>query len=147
MKTCTKCGLVKSESEFALKNKITGLRNAWCKTCNRDYQKLHYQLHKDTYKAKARQYEIDNGGSKQAHTHNTTVENIELLKARYNGMCWSCKENQATVVDHDHKCCPGKGSCGKCIRGMLCQDCNVGLGYFRDSVSRFTSAIEYLNMA
>ena len=24
------------------------------------------------------------------------------------------------AIDHAHSCCPGKRSCGKCIRGILC---------------------------
>lgn len=33
------------------------------------------------------------------------------------------------AVDHDHGCCPGKRSCGKCIRGALCSHCNKQLGW------------------
>lgn len=29
-----------------------------------------------------------------------------------------------SVVDHDHACCSGPHSCGRCIRGVLCHRCN-----------------------
>lgn len=47
-------------------------------------------------------------------------------------------------VDHDHACCPGHKSCGKCVRGLLCARCNVGLGSFRDDPDRLLSAATYL---
>jgi hypothetical protein len=36
-------------------------------------------------------------------------------------------------VDHDHACCPGRKSCGKCVRGLLCIRCNVKLDILEDT--------------
>lgn len=47
-------------------------------------------------------------------------------------------------LDHDHSCCPGKRSCGKCIRGALCTGHNLGLGNFHDDEKELESALSYL---
>lgn len=49
------------------------------------------------------------------------------------------------AVDHDHSCCPGKKSCGKCVRGLLCGNCNRLLGNAKDSRTILLNAIKYLD--
>lgn len=48
-------------------------------------------------------------------------------------------------VDHDHECCPGKHSCGRCIRGLLCTRCNVAIAMFRDDPLVMKRAITYVS--
>ncbi len=40
------------------------------------------------------------------------------------------------AIDHDHSCCPGEFTCGKCIRGLLCWPCNSFLGRVSDDPSK-----------
>jgi Recombination endonuclease VII len=50
-------------------------------------------------------------------------------------------------VDHDHTCCPYglRQGCKKCIRGLLCNNCNRGLGYFQDDPKRLLAAIAWVS--
>lgn len=49
------------------------------------------------------------------------------------------------VVDHDHECCPGGTSCGRCIRGLICGRCNRLLGMARDRADVLRAAADYLD--
>lgn len=49
------------------------------------------------------------------------------------------------VVDHDHSCCPvGTHSCGRCVRGLICRDCNTAAGLLADQPERAHALGEYL---
>lgn len=49
------------------------------------------------------------------------------------------------VVDHDHSCCPGRASCGRCVRACICGPCNLALGHV-DHDARIAHALgDYLS--
>lgn len=50
-------------------------------------------------------------------------------------------------VDHDHACCPGDVSCGRCVRGILCARCNKMIGHAEDRTDLLRAAIDYLSSA
>lgn len=48
-------------------------------------------------------------------------------------------------IDHDHSCCAYGRFCPKCIRGLICQKCNLGLGLFNDDLVILQSAIDWIS--
>lgn len=71
----------------------------------------------------------------------------EALLDRQHGACAGCKralDEENLHVDHDHACCPGKRSCGECVRGLLCERCNLVLGHVGDDVEVLRSLVKYL---
>lgn len=83
-----------------------------------------------------------------------TPEDIERMLITQDYKCLSCggassgktsgSDRGTFAVDHDHSCCPGQASCGKCIRGLLCYSCNCVLGLADDSIERLDACKAYL---
>lgn len=65
-----------------------------------------------------------------------SMRDVEAMSRRQEGRCAICEDETDLVVDHDHAT--------EAIRGLLCNPCNRGLGFFRDSPTRLAAAIAYL---
>lgn len=65
-----------------------------------------------------------------------TYDQYQAIVAAQSGLCAICKETPVAVVDHDH-------ALGR-WRGVLCGNCNTGLGMFGDSPDRLRAAADYL---
>lgn len=77
--------------------------------------------------------------------YGVTAEQFDALLRSQRGACAICRvESEDWHIDHDHSCCPTIRTCGKCIRGVLCRACNMGLGIFKDDAAILESAISYL---
>lgn len=72
---------------------------------------------------------------------------FDLMMRQQGGDCAVCRvpfaSNEDALIDHDHLCCD-KGSCGNCVRGLLCRDCNLALGLLRDDPVKVLRAAVYL---
>lgn len=65
-----------------------------------------------------------------------TLESFRELGAAQGHVCLLCKEERKLCVDHCHE--TGR------IRGLLCRQCNSGLGYFQDSPELLQTAATWL---
>lgn len=80
-------------------------------------------------------------------TYGLTAERFEAMLEAQGGRCLICLKpfRKRPSVDHDHACCPGKVSCGKCVRGLLHNQCNKLLGFWlRDDPNMADRAAKYL---
>ena len=70
--------------------------------------------------------------------YGTDEVTLRLMLDEQNGQCAICGHSLILRfdVDHDHET--------KRVRGLLCPNCNLGLGYFKDSIKNLEAAIAYL---
>lgn len=112
-----------------------GARTWLCTTCKRTRAKTRRETNRVAARAKM----------------GITPEREAAIMAAQSGVCGICGPwtgrrgvSRALAADHDHKCCPGRYSCGKCLRGFLCSTCNRALGDWRDNPEIFIAAARYL---
>ncbi|GAA4085937.1 endonuclease VII domain-containing protein [Nonomuraea soli] len=125
-KYCPRCQEIKPTAEFGRNrsDKSDGL-TSYCKPC---------------HTLVGRENRVKNHGSernyKLKYLYGITEDDYERMLAQQGGLCAVCRENAGTHVDHCH-------STGR-VRGILCFNCNNGLGHFRDDLTGLALAAAYL---
>lgn len=107
-----------------------------------DYYKL--KNGSDRYRGTCKKCAINKKGRKERQLksrYGISTEDYNKLFQEQGGCCAICKTHQsnlniALAVDHCHS--------SKVIRGLLCYNCNMGLGRFKDSAELLLNAIQYL---
>lgn len=136
---CTKCGLsAESDSDLSLfpkdKSKPSGYRNQ-CKAC------------RSIVASKWKHKNAEKNGLTRANSHlkrryGITLDDYDKMLKLQDGKCAICgtselaKGKSRFAVDHCH-------STGK-VRGLLCTNCNSGIGKLQDDKDLVMKAYEYL---
>jgi Recombination endonuclease VII len=124
-KYCPQCKEVKPVAEFGSNRaKKSGL-TAYCKPC---------------HTIVTRENKIKKFGSERnyllQYRYGITEDDFERMLARQGGLCAICQVVPGTFVDHCHR----TGD----VRGVLCFNCNNGLGHFGDNTVLLELAALYL---
>jgi len=70
-----------------------------------------------------------------------TIEDYDTMLEKQNNVCAICykmnKNGKRFIIDHCHQ--TGR------VRGLICHNCNVGIGLLGEDRTILSSAINYLN--
>lgn len=96
-----------------------------------------------------RRYLDSQNESRRVRLFGLSREKYDMLLEEQGGGCALCggsnwKGKRMLSIDHDHSCCAGERTCGKCVRGLLCDPCNQGIGKLGDDPERLRRAAEYI---
>ena len=112
--------------------------------------KRRYEENPEREKARNKSYYMLNREAQRVR-HRDTKHKLpkgwfDAKVASQNNQCAICGDEFTDTphIDHSHAHCPPSKSCNICRRDLLCTDCNLGLGRFKDSIKCLSSAIQYL---
>lgn len=125
---CPKCDSVKPIGEFLTDTHTKYGISIYCAKCHQEKAKVRYRKYPDYYK-----------DADLKAKFGLSLEQYRELEERQDHKCALCHKERGPkrfAVDHDHK--TGKN------RGLLCDRCNLGLGWFEDSIELLEAAIRYI---
>jgi hypothetical protein len=160
-KKCTKCRETKPVSEFYLNKGHKDGHTSQCGKCLTEGARKYNLAHPEKKRERDKKYRAEHLEEKReygrvyAATHRKEDSerhlmavygmkstDYEALLAAQGGRCAVCGtefpggRHRRLVVDHDHFT--------RGIRGLLCHNCNVGIGYLQDSPDLLRKASRYL---
>lgn len=130
MKYCSRCQKKKPFDDFTKDKRSADNYSWWCRSCWKQYR--------DEWNGSAACREDH---WKRAGIKNFTLEDYNKLHAAQSGCCAICNRAESELerrldADHNHET--------GLIRGLLCSQCNMGIGSFGDDIHRVRNALRYL---
>jgi hypothetical protein len=148
VKKCSKCKKIKFFVDFRTDNKRKDKKHPQCKQCCAEYNK-EYESRPEVKKRSlelGRKYYANNRRKKAnrryLQKYGITIEQKEQFLKNQDNKCAICQTTDPGSrnwhLDHDHK--------KNVIRGILCENCNHGLGVFKDNKDFLYNAYVYLQL-
>lgn len=133
MKKCVTCKEEKKEEDFNKNSRKKNGKSNVCRSCA--YATVKKWRRNNPEKAKA-----GDRRTRLKYEYKITEEDYERILKKQKGLCAICmSEPDKFHIDHRH-------SDGK-VRGLLCFNCNLGLGHFKDNEYSLMKAVYYLRLA
>jgi hypothetical protein len=130
-KACTVCKKIKSLEEFYPQGKYF---SGPCKSCNTKRTAAWREKNRERHNENVRLWTI-----KKKYGIDPDTYRAMLKKG-----CEVCGGYDQLAVDHDHNCCPGKITCGLCVRGLLCKRHNWAMSNLNDSAEEARLLADYI---
>jgi hypothetical protein len=154
-KTCWDCGLYLPVSEFGRLRRSLDGHGDRCQDCRRESRRLSHLRRCGRLPRPAKVWPEPGMDNYERHLWNAyrlTPERFDAILADQGYRCAICGTDDPGWtglahrwhVDHDPACCPNAPTCGRCVRGILCANCNLGLGRFKDSPAVLARASRYV---
>ena len=150
------CKICKEEKDLESFSSCKGCKNnksSRCKTCTNKHMKKYVEnnpVYKERRNQRARDFRSDNHELSKLIVKfscykklglNITKEEYQNMYIQQEGKCKICSNSptgfkKTLCLDHCHDTLK--------VRGLLCDNCNAGLGKFKDDIEIIEKAINYL---
>lgn len=123
-------------------------RYVYCSQCRSIANRISKIRNKDTYEKYKEKSRLKEREKSLIKKYGINLEQYQMIHDSQKGLCKICGNTETSLqpngkdikdlcVDHCHKT--------NKVRGLLCHNCNAGIGHFNDDVKKLQSAIIYLS--
>lgn len=132
---CTACSIVKESDVFKKDSRKKSGRASICKECASVQSNIYYHTAGANYDSAKRRKKV-------VEAYGITLDDYDTMYQEQEGCCKICGIEEKYVsknrfhIDHCHE----TGG----VRGLLCSQCNKGLGMFKDNADFLLEAAKYI---
>ncbi len=142
-KSCTLCGIEKPLTEYHSHPRTKDGFKTQCRTCQNEKNKQWRDKNAEYLREYNQQRTIANYEANKnwrlQKLYGISLDEYKEILLMQGGGCAICGRpptKEVLFVDHEHE----SGE----IRGLLCRNCNTGIGLLGDGIEGILSALEYL---